>query len=361
MLCNVNKYIKKNILEQFRQEALKYREKKKYEKLRRIQEEREFLLKQEEKYKIDEELQKKEKHKKQEQEINQYNLMLTKLNSKGPLSDRYLTNPTPKRNYNIKKPFIRFNINEIEKNKSLQKRERDIIARKDIIGKYLTDENNTEELFTDLRIEKEKSKRFYKEISDLQYLEYQKNNMNLFGTEDPLIVERKKRKLLSNDPFSHNIKYNYWKSNLPNNPILNPENNVRYNKYLFQEEMDCNNYNSMIMNKKIKNKNNYSVNANKNYNLKYNIKIKVPNNVNNNNNKYSDELLNTFNNREIYPYSRNDIELKNKFFNINNDYYPYKINNYNHKEEINYNNNSYRPKICKRKLLRQAISSSFLV
>ena len=59
MLCNVNKYLKKNILEQFRQEALKYREKKKYEKLRRIQEEREFLLKQEEKYKIDEELQKK--------------------------------------------------------------------------------------------------------------------------------------------------------------------------------------------------------------------------------------------------------------------------------------------------------------
>ena len=161
MLCNVNKYLKKNILEQFRQEALKYREKKKYEKLRRIQEEREFLLKQEEKYKIDEELQKKEKHKKQEQEINQYNLMLTKLNSKGPLSDRYLTNPTPKRNYNIKKPFIRFNINEIEKNKSLQKRERDIIARKDIIGKYLTDENNTEELFTDLRIEKEKSKVIY--------------------------------------------------------------------------------------------------------------------------------------------------------------------------------------------------------
>ena len=352
MLCNVNKYIKKNILEQFRQEALKYREKKKYEKLKRIQEEREYLLKQEEKYKRDGE--KREKHKKQEQEINEFNLMLSKLNSKIPLTQRYKTNPK-------KKPYIKFNINEIEKNKSLQKRERDIIARKDIIGKYLTDENNTEELFTDLRIEKAKRNRFYKEIGDLQYLEYQKNNINLFGTADPLIVERKKRKLLSNDPFSHNIKYNYWKSNLPNNPILNPENNVRYNKYLFQEEMDCNNYNSMIMNKKIKNKNNYSVNANKNYNLKYNIKIKVPNNVNNNNNKYSDELLNTFNNREIYPYSRNDIELKNKFFNINNDYYPYKINNYNHKEEINYNNNSYRPKICKRKLLRQAISSSFLV
>ena len=350
---------KKNILEQFRQEALKYREKKKYEKLRRIQEEREFLLKQEEKYKIDEELQKKEKHKKQEQEINQYNLMLSKLNSKIPLTQRYKTNPK-------KKPYIKFNINEIEKNKSLQKRERDIIARKDIIGKYLTDENNTEELFTDLRIEKAKRNRFYKEIGDLQYLEYQKNNINLFGTADPLIVERKKRKLLANDPFTHNInKYSYWKSNLPNNPILNPENNVHYNKYLFQEETDCNNYNSMIMEEKKKNKNNYSVDVNKNYNLKHNIKINISNNINNNNR--IDDILNAFNNRVIYPYSRNEMELKNKFFNINYGNEPYKIynNNYynnNKEEEINYNNNSsYRPKIFKRKFLRQAVSSSFLI
>ena len=357
MLCNVNKYLKKNILEQFRQDAIKYREKKKYEKLKRIQEEREYLLKQEEKYKRDGE--KREKHKKQEQEINEYNLMLSKLNSKIPLTQRYKTNPK-------KKPYIKFNINEIEKNKSLQNREKDIIARKDMIGKYLTDENNTEELFTDLRIEKAKRNRFYKEIGDLQYLEYQKNNINLFGTADPLIVERKKRKLLANDPFTHNInKYSYWKSNLPNNPILNPENNVHYNKYLFQEETDCNNYNSMIMEEKKKNKNNYSVDVNKNYNLKHNIKINISNNINNNNR--IDDILNAFNNRVIYPYSRNEMELKNKFFNINYGNEPYKIynNNYynnNKEEEINYNNNSsYRPKIFKRKFLRQAVSSSFLI
>ena len=333
MLCNVNKYLKKNILEQFRQDAIKYREKKKYEKLKRIQEEREYLLKQEEKYKRDGE--KREKHKKQEQEINEYNLMLSKLNSKIPLTQRYRTNPK-------KKPYIKFNINEIEKNKSLQNREKDIIARKDMIGKYLTDENNTEELFTDLRIEKAKRNRFYKEIGDLQYLEYQKNNINLFGTADPLIVERKKRKLLANDPFTHNInKYSYWKSNLPNNPILNPENNVHYNKYLFQEETDCNNYNSMIMEEKKKNKNNYSVDVNKNYNLKQNIKINTPNNINNNNR--IDDILNAFNNRVIYPYSRNEMELKNKFFNINYGNDPYKIynnnyyNNNNKEEEINYN------------------------
>ena len=169
MLCNVNKNLKKNILEQFRQEAINYKERKKYEKLKKIKEEKEYLLKQEQIYNNDEELLNKEKHKKQEQEINEYNLMLSKFHSKTP-NFRYNSNPNNK----IKKHIIKFNVNEIEKNQSLQKREKDIIYRRDIIGKYLTDEDNTEELIKDLRKEKEKSQRFYKEINDLQYLEYQK-------------------------------------------------------------------------------------------------------------------------------------------------------------------------------------------
>ena len=374
MLCNVNKNLKRNILEQFKQEALNYKERKKYEKLKKIQEEKEYLLKQEKIYKNDVELINKEKHKKKEQEINAYNLMLTKLHSKTP-NFRYNSNPNTK----IKKPIIKFNVNEIEKNQSLQKRQKDIIYRRDIIGEYLTDENNTEELFKDLRREKEKSQRFYKEINDLQYLEYQKNNINLFGTIDPLIVKRAKKKLLTEDPFSSKIKYDYWKSNLTNNPILNPENNVHYNRYLFQEEVDCNNYNNMIMNEKIRNKNNNTIDTNFQRN---NIKFKLikKNNLDNNNNinnKLNEEIMNSYNNKfdeEIsnefnnksnidFPNSRYEKDLKRKFFNIDYDFYKVNNNykNNNKEEEINYNNNyQYKPKIFKRKILRQAISSSFL-
>ena len=375
MLCNVNKNLKRNILEQFKQEALNYKERKKYEKLKKIQEEKEYLLKQEQIYNNDEELINKEKHKKKEQEINAYNLMLTKLHSKTP-NYRYNSNPNSK----IKKPIIKFNINEIEKNQSLQKRQKDIIYRRDIIGEYLTDENNTEEVFKDLRREKEKSQRFYKEINDLQYLEYQKNNINLFGTIDPLIVKRAKKKILTEDPFSSKIKYDYWKSNLTNNPILNPENNVHYNRYLFQEEVDCNNDSNMIMNEKIRNKNNNTIDTNfQRNNIKYKLikKNNLDNNNNNINNKLNEEIMNSYNNKfdeEIsnefnnksnndFPNSRYETDLKRKFFNI--DYNFYKVNNNNYKnnkeEEINYNNNyQYKPKIFKRKILRQAISSSFL-
>ena len=375
MLGNVNKNLKKNILEQFRQEAINYEEKKKYEKLKKIQEEKEYLLKQEQLYNKDEELINKEKHKKKEQEFNEYNLMLTKLHSKTPIY-RYNSNP----NSNIKRPIIKFNVNEIENNKSLLKREKEIIYRRDIIGKYLTDENNTEELFKDLRREKEKSQRYYREINDLQYLEYQKKNKKLFGTVDPLIVKRAKKKILTENPFSHKIKYDFWKSNLSYNPILNPENNVHYNRYLFQEEVDCNNYNNMIMNEKNKNNNKNYRSIDTNF-QKNHIKIKLPKNNNNynndnfneqdkkiinidinNNNKFNEEITNNhyIESNTNLSNTKYEMDLKKKFFNINYDYYKIN-NNYNKKEEkINYNNDSYRPKICKRKILRQAISSSFL-
>ena len=50
MLENLNRNLRRNILEQFRQEAINYRERKKYEKLKKIQEEKDYLLKQEQLY-----------------------------------------------------------------------------------------------------------------------------------------------------------------------------------------------------------------------------------------------------------------------------------------------------------------------
>ena len=366
MLGNINRKLKKNILEQFRQEAINYRERKKYEKLKRIQEEKDFLLKQEKLFNNDKERINKEKHRKKEQEFNEYNLMLSKLHSKTPVYR--IKNSSSTLNTNNKRPVIKFNIKELDKNKNLFRRERDIILRRDIIGKYLTDENNTEELFKDLRREKEKSQKYYKEINDLQFSEYQKNNMKRFGTIDPLIVRRAKRKLLTENPFSHKIKYDYWKSNLSNNPILNPENNVHYNKYLFQENFDCEkNDNNNDNNNNDNNKNNINNNINSNDNIKNMHSIDIdyrPKNIKLiKTNKVNHGIINAFikkSNINDYNSSGYELELKKKFFNINNEFYRRNKYNNDYKEDIHYNNFSYGPNLNKRRVLRQAISSSFL-
>ena len=70
---------------------------------------------------------------------------------------------------------------------------------------------------------------------------------------------------------------------------------------------------------------------------------------------------NIYNNHKstIVPTSsRYQMDLKRRFFNLSNDFSNVNNNNYN--EESSYNNNIYSPKIQKRKILRQAISSSFL-
>ena len=134
----------------------------------------------------------------------------------------------------------------------------------------------------------------------------------------------------------------------------------------------------MIMNEKIRNKNNNTIDTNFQRN---NIKFKLikKNNLDNNNNiknKLNEEIMNSYNNKfdeEIsnefnnksnidFPNSRYENDLKRKFFNIDYDFYKVNNNYKNNKEEeINYNNNyQYKPKIFKRKILRQAISSSFL-
>ena len=166
MLRYANKKVKEKLLAQFKNDALNYIQKKKYEKYKRIQEENDYFLKQE---KQNNDFQKinKEIRRRKEQQFNEYNLMLTKLNYKKPVY-------TLKSNTNTstERPSIKYNLKELDENKNFQRKERDFILRKDIIGKYLTDENNTEELIQDLKREKERNQKYQKEINDLQYLEY---------------------------------------------------------------------------------------------------------------------------------------------------------------------------------------------
>ena len=350
--------MRESILAQFNQDAIKYLEKKKYEKLKRIQEEKEYLLKQEQKYNEEQKIA-KERRKKKEQQFNEYNLMLSRLNYRTPVN-KFI----PKIETDRKKPFIKFNENELETNKSLQKREKEIILRRDIIGKYLTDENNSEELVKDLRRDREKSLQFYKEINDLQYLEYQKNNIDLYGTIDPLIIKRYKRKFITDNPYHIKIKSDHWKSNLSHNPITNPDNDMNYNKYIFKEENDIKVSNTIANDKRRSNTINNMININntiknnkKTIDSNHFRKIRFIKNLKSNNN-----IINTRNNEmnNNFSFDRHNLEMKKRFFNISNSYINNKSNNYI-QEEMNFNSNIiYRAPEIKRKILRQAISSNFL-
>ena len=386
MLSNASKNMKQNILEQFKQDAIKYLERKKYEKFKRIQEEKEYLLKQEQKYN-DEQKIAKERRKRKEQQFNDYNLMLTKLNYQKQKPINGFKSIT---NIHRKKPVIKYNLNELDKGKSLQKREREIIMKRDIIGKYLTDENNDEELYQDLKNEKQRSQQYYREINDLQYLEYQKNNIDLYGTIDPLIIKRAKKKFLTENPYSFKLRNNFWKSNLVHNPIINPENDMNYNKYIFKEDYENkydnnNNFSNNVNNNVEQNVDNNRYdnnNVNKTYNIfrnDNNSNLNISNTSETNNRKksidnYSYKRINLFknNNTNYYmnnfidkskknsSFSRYDLTLKKKFFNLNNDYYSNINNNYND-DKIYYNNfNSFRQSTPQRKILRQAVSTNFL-
>ena len=351
MLFNVDKNTKRNILAQYKLNAINYTIRKKNEKLRRIQEEREYLKKQEEKEKEDKFEQYKEKLKKKEQQYNEYNLMMAKLHKKTP---RYNYSIYNNDNNNINnKTYIKYNNdNKIynnnkltERNKNSKKKESDIIIKKDIISKYLTDDDNTEELMKDLRKEKLKTQQFYRELNDSQYLEYQKKNINLYGTIDPLIVHRLKKRKLTENPYSSQMKKDYWKSNLKRNPILNPENNVYYNKYFFHNG----DFNYDILNEK---KNYATI---ENYNYKNYFTKKKDNIYEYNNNNDSNDISNlNLNNSSYNNYS---VELKNKFFNCCN--LP-DINKFRNKKEIFSQNNSFNNNVSNRNILRQAVSSNFL-
>ena len=374
MLSNASKSTKEKILEQFKKDASNYLERKKYEKYKRIKEEQEYLLKQEQKYNEEQKIA-KERRKRKEQQFNDYNLMLTKLHYKKPINAYNSYSCTAR-----KRPYIKYNLEELERDKSLQKREREIIMKPDIIGKYLTDEINDDELYRDLKTEKKKSQLYYKEISDLQYLEYQKNNIDLYGTIDPLIIKRAKKKYITENPYSFKIKNDLWKSNLVHNPIINPENDMNYNKYIFKED-----FSSYINNNKNDNTDvncntnidNYNTNVNRSYNTFRNDNKINLNNTNNNNtnsiNNYNYKRINLFKNNNNYMnniidkqknntlFSGFDLNMKQKFFNINNEYTE-AINNYNNKDfnNNNYNYNTFRQSTPQRKILRQAMSTNFL-
>ena len=287
MLYNLDKKTKQKILDQFKQEALNYRQKRKNEQIKRIQEEKEFILERLRKEREADKILKEEKFQRQNKLMNEYHELIKKLGFDKPGyfyksrnnevinknwgKSKYesislnnsqkikVINLNHKNNKNLIYNNGKESLNVREMNQS--QKEREYIRKEDNMSNYLTDDNNEKEFEKYLIQQKERRQRYYKEILDSLYKESRNKNKDLFWTINPLIIRREKRKIITKNPYVRNSNYDFGQSSLSHNPITNPENNIYYNKYLFRgnnpgklkknNNNDCNNFGINNINNKI--------------------------------------------------------------------------------------------------------------
>ena len=188
----------------------------------------------------------------------------------------------------------------------------------DSMNKYLTDEQNENEVKLFFLKQKKNKQNYYKDLLYSQYEDIAKKNKNIFGTEDTLILEQKKKKLITENPYRQKNEYFVGDSNLKNNPILNPENNLRYNKYLknFYKDITLNDNNNII-----NNGSDMKTKADENHNS-----VKYNNNIDKNTYNYmainGSNIINNYKiNSEISKYKMNNNNgLSRNFSDIYNNY-----------------------------------------
>ena len=395
MLFNLDRNLKKSLLEEYKKEALLYEQKKQQEKQQKIKEEQEYL---EKLNKQDEENYQKKKQEETIKKNNQMKYYQEILNNSPDKNSRkkelIIKNWGQNRNQStshIEKENIfrkeKNNKYEIDYNSLSPIQKQKIYIRKsdDNMNKYLTDEQNKDEVSKYLKEEKIYRQKYYKDLLNSQYEESQRINKDRYGTNDILIIENKRKKYFNDNNYISNKKYDFGQSSLLHNPIVNPENNIGYNKYInfrlnksniFKNVLDnknnINNLNEMnnsaslsitndeyIPNKrivKIKNNNN-------------NNSFNIDDNTNNIRNKLMTETdLNTYNNKEddnnekdmrinnygrfsndnIFDYKKNNININNSMRNI-----------YDAKNRYDYKTNEQT--LSSGTILSQAAKSNFLI
>ena len=394
MLFNLDRNAKQSILNEYKQEALNYRQKKNEERERRIQEERAYLAQREQMDKEANDKLMQEKLQRRNKQMEEYNSMLNMQNNSPHPGFRI---PNPK-----KKDIVINNWGGRDKYQQQQNKTENYIPpirqmspnigqffqNEDHMGNYLTDEQNNKEVNEYMRSEREYKKNIYRDLLYSQYQEAKKRNLSLYGTDDPLILKRKRKKYLSEDPFAQKSNYGFGESSLARNPILNPQNNIGYNKYLkFQVNNNNRNNHSLRGNSfsQIDNINNTMplienpreiYNSNENNLMNNNI-----GNINRNNNfntiSYQDNNINDLNNTGInnYNYSRREENYNNSnnINNINNNFRrrlnnSNTVDNYNRHgymnlysgQSTNYNNNNNFIPTPSGQTIRQAAASNFL-
>jgi hypothetical protein len=368
MLFNLDKETKKNILEHYKQEALFKKLKKEEEKKREIEEERKNLEQKQKRQKQTIDIMNKEKFYNRNKLKEEYNLMLQKtkgyiprkmdikINNWGQSKDQFILPEvkTNNNNYINEKTDTKSFLNNYKKYDFVQlspyQKEKEILKQVDHMNEYLTDKQNINELIQYFKKQKENRYNFYKDLLFSQYKNAHNKNLNLYGTNDELILKQRKKKFISENPYIRQRKYDFGSSSLEHNPILNPENNYDYNKYINFKNFSLNgrNNNKLKENKGKsydnylnRNFSNFNINSNKenepfyrydnNFNLNDNIlngnnSVKVNKNVLDNN--YS-------RNNYVSLYSEAPLKITNNKFSIINN----KTIDYNNFDDYNLKKN----------------------
>ena len=356
MLFHLDRQAKQIILEHYRQEALKSRLKKEEEKKKEMEEDKANLQLKEKRQKATIDLMNEEILFNRNKLKKEYNLMLQKtkgyiprktdiiINNWGQSKDEFIlpevkTNISSKNNVFINKSFL----NNYSKNDFIHltpiQKEKEILKQVDHMHEYLTDKQNLNEIKQYFLVQKENRHNFYKDLLYSQYKNALNKNLNLYGTKDALILKNRKKKFISDNPYIKKRKYDFGTSSLDHNPIVNPENNYNYNKYINYQSFAAglNSLNNSRNNNrvyKIKSLNSLDGNL---YNNQKNV---LNNNQNSNKNNVYDRYscnnntnnnLNARNNKEVY---RNILGNINNNYNLNSNR-PIKVTN----NENNINNN----------------------
>lgn len=378
MFFNLDKNSKQNILNEYKQEALNYHQKKKDERQKRIQEEREYIAQREKLEKEADEKIYREKLQRKNTQMEEYQSMLMKtknnipgyrhnsykndiiLNNWGGQEINHQIQNNPKiQNKNTNEQT---NVSNLENNIIAQNNEdsnsswrgrrgRGEFRNEDHLNNLLNDNNiNNQDINNYMKGEKEYKQKKYKDLLYSQFKEANNKNLDLYGTNDPVILERKRKRYLSENPYAKKNNYEFGNSTLSHNPITNPQNNMDYNKYLRFSESNNN----------INNRNNIN-------------NINTINNYRTQNNNFEQNLGNQLlnnNKRPIDEFKSNNYDTSNMNMNrgdINNNYNqnilnPNIINNSGNQIVQNQNNgyvnNSFRPTPSGERI-RQAAASNF--
>ena len=221
------------------------------------------------------------------------------------------------KNSYLLKEFSQNNFNDL----TIKEKEKILMKPVDHMKDYLTDRENLDELKQYYKIRKQNKHNFYRDIFYNQYVNIKNKNIKLYGTNDELILKQRKKKFLSDDPYKINKgKYYNNLSLLERNPILEPKNNISYNKYIDKSL----NLNSNLY-------------INPNENIEEFLDNLRKNNIKNNfyNNRYSmanndfNNFTNNFCNNKNNCYNNIILNDENRLFNYklrNNKSYVHKSN-----------------------------------
>lgn len=380
MLFNLDRNLKQSILEEYQKEAILYRQKKQQEKEQKIKEEQEYLnqlsKREEESFKI----------KKQEEDIKKnnqkkyYEEILSNSPSKIARKKELIiknwgqSRDQPKENNELVDSFRKDNKYEVDYSSLSPEEKERIYIRKgdDHMNKFLTDEQNKDELSKFLKDEKFFRQKYYKDLINSQYEEAQRINKDRYGTNDILIVENKRKKYFNDNNYITGAKkYDFGKSNLLHNPIVNPENNIGYNKYINYRLNKSNIFKNIFDNKNVNNPNSNFMNNNKNL-LTIESDEYIPNRLiykmKENNGNYNNEKIEKNKNTQSESNILDNNKSTEKTLSINNygRYSNDNIFNYNKdNKNIKYNYlNSPRKNLYELNngsILSHAAKSNFLV